>query len=130
MVASCPELTVGVLGDEALPVVQIVTAREFYDYHAKYEDDDTEYRFEIDLPDELLREVQQLSLAAHRALGCRDFSRVDWMGDAASGRPYFLETNTLPGFTSHSLLPKAAARAGRSFDGLVERIVELTLERC
>ena len=124
-----PELTVGVLGDEALPVVQIVTAREFYDYQAKYEDDGTEYRFDIDLPDELLREVQRLSLEAHRALGCRDFSRVDWMVDAASGRPYFLETNTIPGFTGHSLLPKAAARAGRGFDGLVERIVELTLER-
>jgi D-alanine-D-alanine ligase len=123
-----PELTVGVLGDMALPVCEIRTQREFYDYQAKYIDDDTQYLFDLDLPPELLERVQALGLAAHRALGCSVFSRVDWMVDGETGEPYVLEVNTIPGFTSHSLLPKAAARVGVSFDDLCARIVELSLE--
>jgi len=122
-----PELTVGVLGDEALPVCEIRTQREFYDYQAKYVDDNTQYLFDLDLPSDLLERVQRLSLAAHWALGCRVFSRVDCMVDTASMEPYFLEVNTIPGFTSHSLLPKAAARIGLTFDRLCQRIVELSL---
>ncbi len=122
-----PELTVGILGDTALPVCEIQTKREFYDYQAKYVDDDTRYLFDIDLPAELLSRVKDLSLQAHRSLGCRAFSRVDWMVDAATLEPYLLEINTIPGFTSHSLLPKAAARIGMSFDRLCQRIVELSL---
>jgi len=124
-----PELTVGVLGDEALPAIQIRTRRAFYDYQAKYEDEDTEYLFEIDLPVDVLERVRALSLAAHRALGCRDFSRVDWMVDARTHAPYVLEINAIPGFTSHSLLPKAAARVGLSFPALCQRIVEMTCRR-
>jgi D-alanine-D-alanine ligase len=123
-----PELTVGVLGDDALPVCEIRTQREFYDYQAKYLDDNTQYLFDLDLPPELLVGVQRFSLAAHRALGCRVFSRVDCMVDAASMEPYFLEVNTIPGFTSHSLLPKAAARIGLTFDRLCQRIVELSMK--
>lgn len=124
-----PELTVGVLGDQVLPVCQIRTSREFYDYHAKYIADDTEYLFDLDLPASLLRRVQELSLKAHRSLGCSVFSRVDWMVDEATIEPYFLEVNTIPGFTSHSLLPKAAARVGISFDALCQRIIELSWDR-
>ena len=124
-----PELTVGVLGGEALPPIQIRTKREFYNYQAKYFDDDTEYLFDIDLPAEVLQSVQALSVMAHESLGCRDFSRVDWMIDARTNEPYALEVNTIPGFTDHSLLPKAAARAGLSFAGLCQRIVELTCRR-
>jgi len=124
-----PELTVGILGEQALPVCQIRPRREFYDYQAKYCDDETEYLFEIELPAELLRRVQELSLRAHAALGCRDFSRVDWVVDEATGQPFVLEVNTIPGFTDHSLLPKAAERAGLSFARLCERIVELSLQR-
>lgn len=122
------ELTVGILGDSALPVCQIRTKREFYDYQAKYVDDDTEYLFDIDLPPALLAKVQELSLAAHRAIGCRVFSRVDWMVDAAKSQPYFLEINTIPGFTSHSLVPKAAGRVGIGFDELCQRIIELSIQ--
>jgi D-alanine-D-alanine ligase len=122
-----PELTVGILGDEALPVCEIRTRREFYDYQAKYVDDDTEYLFDLDLPSAMLRRVQELSREAHRALGCAVFSRVDWMVDSATLMPYVLEVNTIPGFTSHSLLPKAAARMGLSFDQLCQRIVDLSL---
>lgn len=122
-----PELTVGILGERALPVCQIRTKREFYDYQAKYIDDDTEYLFDIDLPAALLSRVQELSIAAHRALGCEVFSRVDWMIDEATLEPFALEVNTIPGFTSHSLLPKAAARVGVGFDELVSRIIRMSL---
>ena len=120
------EFTVGILGDRALPVCEIRTKREFYDYQAKYIDDDTQYVFELEYPAELLSRVQRLSLDAHRALGCSVFSRVDWMVDRITQQPYILEVNTIPGFTSHSLLPKAAARIGVSFDQLCQRIIELS----
>ncbi len=124
-----PELTVSILGDIALPVCEIRTTREFYDYTAKYLDDTTQYLFDLDLPRTLLVKIQKLSIEAHRALGCRDFSRVDWMVDAQSRQPYVLEVNTIPGFTDHSLLPKAAARADLSFDQLCQQIIELALSR-
>lgn len=124
-----PELTVGILDGEALPVCQIRTRREFYNYQAKYLDNDTEYLFDMDLPATLLRRVQELSRRAFEVLGCRDFGRVDWMVDASTGEPFFLEVNSIPGFTSHSLLPKAAARIGISFDDLCQRIIDLTMAR-
>jgi D-alanine-D-alanine ligase len=124
-----PELTVGILGESALPVCQIRTKREFYDYQAKYIDEDTEYVFDIELPDRVLGQVQTMSVAAMKALGCRDFCRVDWMVDEITHEPAILEINTIPGFTSHSLLPKAAARAGISFDELCQRIVDLGIRR-
>ena len=124
-----PELTVGILGEQALPPIDIRTKRRFYDYQAKYVDDDTQYLFDIDLPPDVLAEVMTLSERASGALGCRDFCRVDWMIDAASCRPYVLEINTIPGFTDHSLLPKAALRAGLSFPALCQRIIELSLQR-
>lgn len=123
------ELTVGILGETALPPIQIRTKREFYDYQAKYIDDDTEYLFDIDLPARLLEEIQALSVKAHQALDCREFSRVDWMVDEKTLQPYVLEINTIPGFTDHSLLPKAAQRIGLSFADLCRRIVDLTMAR-
>jgi D-alanine-D-alanine ligase len=120
------ELTVGILGERALPVCEIRTNREFYDYQAKYIDDDTQYLFDLDLPVALLKRVQAMSVEAHKALGCRVFSRVDWMVDSDTLDPFVLEVNTIPGFTSHSLLPKAAARVGISFDDLCARIIELS----
>lgn len=122
-----PELTVGILADDALPVCEIRTKREFYDYNAKYVDDDTEYLFDPAVPDKLMEQVQAMSLVAHRALGCRSFSRVDWMIDKETMQPYALEINTIPGFTGHSLLPKSAARVGIGFDELCQRIVVLAL---
>ncbi len=124
-----PELTVGILGNRALPVIEIRTKREFYDYQAKYIDDDTEYLFDIDLPRELLRRIQTMSVQAATALECRDFCRVDWMVDAITHEPFILELNTIPGFTSHSLLPKAAAKAGIPFDELCQQIINLARQR-
>ena len=123
------ELTVGVLGDEAMPVCEIQTNREFYDYQAKYVDDDTRYLFDIELPADLLRSVQDQSVVAHRALGCDVLSRVDWMVDRATLTPFVLEVNTIPGFTSHSLVPKAAERMGLTFEDLCQRIIELSLDK-
>ncbi len=123
------ELTVGILGTDALPVLQVVPAKEFYDYEAKYADGaGTRYVFDHGLPDETCRQVQAAALEAHDVLGCRDMSRVDFILDG-DGVPQVLEINTIPGFTSHSLLPMAAQRAGIGFDELVHRIVDMAMSR-
>jgi D-alanine-D-alanine ligase len=126
---SGPELTVGVLGDDALGPLEIRPRRGFYDYQAKYIDDNTEYIFEINLPADLLERVRADSVRVHRLLGCRDFSRIDWMVDRRSGQAYCLEANTIPGFTSHSLLPKMAAEAGLDFPAFCQRVVDLAMQR-
>jgi D-alanine-D-alanine ligase len=123
------ELTVGILGNQALPPIEIRTKRQFYDYTAKYVDDDTVYDFDIDLPQELLADVERMSLQAHQGLGCRDFSRVDWRIDDRDGKPYMLEVNVIPGLTSHSLLPKAAGKAGLSMPQMCQFLVELAMKR-
>ncbi|MCZ6817025.1 MAG: D-alanine--D-alanine ligase [Planctomycetota bacterium] len=123
------EIAVGVLGDRALPPIEIVTQRDFYDYQAKYVDEDTKYLFDIDLPRDLLEHVAAMSLRAHRELGCRDFSRVDWRIDPSRPAPYLLEVNVIPGFTTHSLLPKAAEKVGLSMPMLCQFIVESGVKR-
>jgi len=123
------EITVGILGDEALPPIEIRTRRDFYDYAAKYVDEDTEYLFDIDLPASLLMQIREMSLRAHRALGCRDFSRVDWRVNPEEQKALLLEINVIPGLTSHSLLPKAAAKVGHDMPALCRRIVEMALNR-
>jgi D-alanine-D-alanine ligase len=116
------ELTVGVLGRQALPIIEIRSRTGFYDYHAKYVDARTEYLFDT-VEDESTRARINLSaLACFDALGCRDFARVDFIL-TDDGTPYVLEVNTIPGFTTHSLLPKAAARMGLSMSELCVRIV-------
>ncbi len=121
------ELTVGIVGETVLPPICIRPKRGFYDYDAKYRADDTEYLFDAGHAPALRDEAARLSRRVHDLLGCRHLSRLDWMVDE-SGTLWFLEVNTLPGFTSHSLVPKAAARAGMDFDELVERLVLLALE--
>ena len=122
------EMTVGILADRPLPVVEIRPAREFYDYVAKYEDDATEYILDTQLPPAAVEHLRAAAVTAHKALGCRDFSRVDFILTPA-GVAHVLEVNTIPGFTSHSLLPKAAAAANVSFEQLCDRIVQLALNR-
>lgn len=123
------EIAVGVLGDRVLPPIEIVTKRDFYDYQAKYVDEDTKYLFDIDLPQDLLEHVAAMSLRAHRELGCRDFSRVDWRIDPGRPAPYLLEVNVIPGFTTHSLLPKAAERVGLAMPMMCQFIVESGVKR-
>ena len=118
------ELTAAVLGGEALPLIRLETPREFYDYEAKYVASDTRYIVPCGLDAGAERALQQQVLAAFGALGCRGWGRVDLMLDAA-GRPWFIEANTAPGMTDHSLVPMAARHAGLAFEDLVLRILEL-----
>ena len=120
------EVQVGILGDRALGAIEIVPKRAFYDYEAKYEQGMSEHFFPARIPDEVYARTLDAGLAAHRALGCRGYSRVDFIIDE-SGAPYILEVNTLPGMTSTSLLPEIAKGAGISFPDLVEEIVRLAL---
>ena len=116
------EVTVGVLDDQPLPVVEIVPDSGFYDYASKYTPGRTRYLCPAPLDPGLASRVTEVSLTANRALGCSGASRVDLIIDQA-GTPWVLEVNTIPGMTPTSLLPKAAAAAGVEFDELVERIV-------
>ena len=123
------ELTVGILGEEALPALEIVPSREFYDYEAKYADGSgTRYVFDHGLPADAVEAAEAAALRVHRTLGCRDMSRVDFILNG-SAVPQLLEINTIPGFTAHSLLPMAAARVGIGFDELVDRIARMALAR-
>jgi D-alanine-D-alanine ligase len=119
-----PELTAGVLGRDALPLIRLETPRDFYDYEAKYVADDTRYICPCGLPAGEERAIQAAVVRAFDVLGCRGWGRVDLMLDGA-GHPHFLEVNTSPGMTDHSLVPMAARAAGLSFDDLCVRILEL-----
>ena len=118
------ELTIGVLGGEALPAIRLETPRDFYDYQAKYVADDTRYILPCGLAEADERRIARDSLKAFDTLGCRGWGRVDLMLDRA-GKHYFLEVNTSPGMTDHSLVPMAARHAGIPFDELCVRILAL-----
>jgi D-alanine-D-alanine ligase len=120
-----PEYTVAILGDAALPAIRLETDNEFYDYEAKYLSDDTRYHCPCGLTTSEEAELAALSLRAFRSLGCRVWGRVDAMR-ASDGRFYVLEVNTIPGMTSHSLVPMAARAAGMDVPALVQRIIELS----
>ncbi|HET7204196.1 MAG TPA: D-alanine--D-alanine ligase [Steroidobacteraceae bacterium] len=120
------EYTVGILGAEALPSIRIVPAGEYYDYHAKYVAEDTQYLCP-GLTGAAEQELQTLALAAFFAVDCSGWGRVDFMRDRA-GKPWLLEVNTAPGMTSHSLVPKAARQRGFEFDDLVWRVLETSFQ--
>jgi D-alanine-D-alanine ligase len=122
-----PEYTVAILGGEALPAIRLETDREFYDYAAKYLADDTRYHCPSGLSEADEAQAAALALAAFRSLGCAVWGRVDLMRDA-DGRFYVLEVNTVPGMTSHSLVPMAARAGGLDIPALVARIVALSQE--
>ena len=121
------ELTVAILGREALPSIRIVPTGAFYDYHAKYVAEDTQYLCP-GLEGDAENEIRALALAAFDAAGCSGWGRVDVMRDRA-GRNFLLEVNTAPGMTSHSLVPKAAATVGIDFGTLCWRVLETSFER-
>ena len=121
------EYTVGILGDTALPIIRIVPKNEFYDYEAKYLRDDTEYLCPCGLSKQKEVQIQAEAIQAFKAIGCKGWGRVDFLMDEA-GKHYFLELNTNPGMTDHSLVPMAAKAAGISFDELVIQILEMTME--
>ena len=116
------EITVGILEDIPLPIIEIVPKSGFYDYHSKYTKGETEYIIPARIPREKYLYAQEVSLRAFQTLGCSGCARVDLMTDE-EGNPFVIDVNTMPGMTETSLLPKAAHYAGISFQDLVERIL-------
>jgi D-alanine-D-alanine ligase len=123
------EFSCGLLGDEPLPVIEIVpSAAEFYTYDAKYTPGGSRHLVPAPIDPGLAVRLQMLALSVHRLLGLRDYSRTDFIV-TKQGRPYILETNALPGLTPTSLFPDECAAAGISFDALVDRLVQGALSR-
>ena len=123
---TCPLVGEGV-NAEALPVIKIIPPQANYDFHNKYFSDETQYLCPTGLADEVNAAVQNLALAAYRALGCSTWGRADVMLDEKTGKPYLLEMNTSPGMTSHSLVPMAAKAAGIEYADLVLWLLSQTL---
>ena len=121
------ELTVGILGNKPLPIAECIPKSGFYDYEHKYSEGRTEYICPSKLPDDLAKKIQESGLKAFQALRCNGFGRVDFRL-AEDNSFYCLEVNTLPGMTSHSLVPKAAKATGLEFPQLLERICEIGIE--
>jgi D-alanine-D-alanine ligase len=117
------EWTLGLIDEQPLPLIQIETGREFFDFHAKYEDDATRYQFEFGLETNIIRAIENAGVRAAQSLGTSGIARVDIRVDRQN-RPWVLEVNTIPGFTDHSLVPKAAARLGWSLGELCERAIQ------
>jgi D-alanine-D-alanine ligase len=123
------EFTCAVLGEEALPIVEIVANRDgFYSYDAKYSPGGSTHVAPARIDEDLAARLQMLAISAHRLLGLRDYSRSDFI-IRADNRPYLLEINSLPGLTRASLLPDACAAAGIGFEALIERLVGYALAR-
>jgi D-alanine-D-alanine ligase len=121
------EITAGILHGQPLPLIEILPAVEFYDYQAKYFRDDTRYQLNPQLPVGLDQWIKELAIRAFNVLGCRDVARADFMLDERG--PWFLEINTLPGFTTHSLVPMAARAAGVEMPELCAQLVETAIAR-
>lgn len=122
------EWTLGILDGIPLPLIQIETGRGFFDYTAKYEDDNTQYHFEFAVPTSVVKAIENAGRLAYESLGCRGLARVDLRVDER-GQPWVLEVNTVPGMTSHSLVPKAASRLGLTLGALCEKSIENCLAR-
>jgi D-alanine-D-alanine ligase len=122
------EFSCGVLGEEALPVVEIVPTDEFYSYDAKYKPGGSRHLIPAPIGDDLTSRLQTLALSVHRLVGLRDYSRTDFIV-TKEGRPTILEVNALPGMTPQSLLPDEAQHAGISYEALVDRLLQYTLAR-
>ncbi|HOK13682.1 MAG TPA: D-alanine--D-alanine ligase [Candidatus Kapabacteria bacterium] len=120
------EITVGIVGDEALPVIEIIPESGFYDYEHKYTKGKTQYVCPAEIDEDIAEFVKGLSITAHNVIGCSGFSRVDFRL-TEDGQPFFLEINTVPGFTATSLVPKAAKHLGIEFPELCDRIIKLAL---
>ncbi len=121
-----PEYSAGILGDELLPTILLETDRQFFDYEAKYIDENTRIICPVEFTEEESSHIEALVRKAYQSLGCSGLARVDFMQDSA-GDYYLLELNTVPGMTSHSFVPTSAARIGIDFDELMLRILDFEL---
>ncbi|HZZ00004.1 MAG TPA: D-alanine--D-alanine ligase [Candidatus Baltobacteraceae bacterium] len=123
------EMTCGVLGEEALPIVEIIANRDgFYSYDAKYADGGSTHIVPARIDEDLAARLQMLALSTHRLVGLRDYSRTDFIV-SRDNRPYILEINSLPGLTPQSLIPDACGAIGISFEALIDRLIGYALER-
>lgn len=118
------ELTVGILGNNFLPIVEIIPSHELYDFECKYTEGMSHYVCPAEIEEEIRLKIQEDALKIHRKIGCQHYSRIDFRLNTKN-EYFMLEINTLPGMTSTSLLPKAAKAMGISFDGLLNKIIEL-----
>jgi D-alanine-D-alanine ligase len=123
------EFTVGVLQGQALPSIRIVPATEFYDYQAKYFRNDTQYHCPSGIDDAAEAELRAAALAAFGVTDCLGWGRVDFMREKTTGKFYFIEINTTPGMTDHSLVPMGARQAGMDFPELCWRVLETSFAR-
>ncbi|MBC8479032.1 MAG: D-alanine--D-alanine ligase [FCB group bacterium] len=121
------EITVGILGQAVLPIVEIIPSHNLYDYECKYTPGMSRYECPADIQPPLTQKIQESARSIYELLGCRDYARVDYRLDG--NQFYFLEVNTLPGMTGTSLLPKAAKAVGIEYPELIETIIKLALER-
>ena len=112
-----------------MPIVEIKAPKGDYNFHNKYNSNDTVYDCPADLPAALTAQIQELVLAAYRTLGCTGWARADVLLRASDNQAFLLEINTSPGMTDHSLVPMAARAAGIDFDELVWRVLETSLVR-
>jgi D-alanine-D-alanine ligase len=120
------ELTVGILGSKVLPIVEIISENQLYDYDCKYTKGKSQYKVPAELPEKVTRKIQDDALKIYKAVGCRHYGRVDFRLNEKNEH-YFLEINTLPGMTSTSLLPMAAQAAGLEFPDLVDTIIKIAM---
>ena len=123
------ELTVGVIGNDdptALPIIEIVPRNEFYDYDAKYSPGGSSHICPAEIDEKIAAGIRSCAERAHKAIGCRGESRTDFLLEE-NGDYWMLETNTLPGMTSTSLLPDAASKTGLSYENLCKKLIELAL---
>jgi len=120
------ELTVGILGVKALPIVEIISDHQLYDYECKYSKGKSQYKVPAELPEKVTRKIQDDALKIYKAVGCRHYARVDFRLNEKNEH-YFLEINTLPGMTSTSLLPMAAQAGGLEFPDLVDTIIKIAM---
>lgn len=122
------ELTVGIVGDKILPIVNIVPKNKFYDFEAKYTNGMSEYIIPAKIDEKTTKTIQKIAYKCYKKIGCRHMSRVDFIYDEKEKKAYFLEINTIPGFTATSLLPKAAKASGIEFADLCVAILDMALE--
>lgn len=119
------EFTLSVIGDEELEIIEIKPLNGFYDYHAKYISDDTDFICPANVEEAVSRKAKEVCRKAFKSLGCEDWGRVDFMIKETTGEIYMIEINTIPGMTSHSLLPMASMNKGNSFKDTVMKIYQL-----
>jgi D-alanine-D-alanine ligase len=121
------EITVGILNGEPLDIIEIKVEKGFYDYKNKYFSDKTQYLCPAEIDKENYKKIQQMAVDVYNIIGCKGVARVDFILDS-NNTPYFLEINTIPGLTDHSLVPKAAKCKGLDFKSLILKIIEGALD--